>query len=78
MTDTTTLLLTAEELESLTGRKYPALQRRWLDQNGYRYEVGADGRNKLSRAYVETRLNGLQSRKTSPKLNFLDGQTAKT
>ena len=41
--------------DKLTGYKKPALQRRWLIQHGYRFDVRADGRPAVLAAQVEQR-----------------------
>lgn len=38
------MFLTPEDIIALTGYKKPALQRRWLVDNGYSFDVRADGR----------------------------------
>lgn len=53
-----TVFLTAEDLCSLTGYRKPALQRRWLFQNGYRFAVRADGRPAVLRSAIEASLTG--------------------
>jgi hypothetical protein len=47
------VFLTAEQVAELTGRKQPAAQRRWLDRNGVRYFVRADGRPAVREADLE-------------------------
>ena len=49
------MFLSTEDLEALTGYRKPALQRRWLVANGYRFDVRADGRPALLRSQVEAR-----------------------
>lgn len=49
------MFLTADQLGELTGYRKPALQRRWLVQNGYRFDVRADGRPAVLVAQVEAR-----------------------
>ena len=49
------MFLTQEELQQLTGYKKPALQRRWLIDNGYNFDIRADGRPIVSRAHFEAR-----------------------
>lgn len=43
MNPTTSPLLSAEDLIQLTGYRRPSFQRRWLDAQGIRYYVRADG-----------------------------------
>jgi hypothetical protein len=49
------VFLSPEDVEALTGYRKPALQRRWLVANGYRFDVRADGRPALLRSQVEAR-----------------------
>ena len=49
------MFLTADHLCELTGYRKPALQRRWLIQNGYKFDVRADGRPVVLMAQVEAR-----------------------
>ena len=41
------MFLTDDEIESLTGYKRPADQRRWLSSRGWAFEVRADGKNRV-------------------------------
>lgn len=41
------MFLTDPELQSLTGYKRPAEQRRWLTSHGWAFEVRADGKNRV-------------------------------
>ena len=49
------MFLTAQELRSLTGYQKPSLQRRWLTEHGYRFDVRADGRPAVLISQVEAR-----------------------
>ncbi len=49
------MFLTTENLRDLTGYRKPALQIRWLAENGYSFDVRGDGRPVVSRAYYEGR-----------------------
>lgn len=51
------LLLTPEELFELTGLQQHAAQRRWLESNGWRYEIDVRGRPKVARAYFERKMS---------------------
>ncbi len=42
-----TIFLSGEDLESLTGYKRPGDQRRWLAKHGWAFEVRADGKNRV-------------------------------
>jgi hypothetical protein len=52
------VFLTPTELLELTGYKKPALQRRWLVEHGYRFDVRADGRAVVLTAAIEKKLAG--------------------
>lgn len=49
------------DLRTLTGYTRPSAQLRWLRAHGWTYEVGGDGRPKVSRAYAERRLGAVDS-----------------
>ena len=49
------MFLTTEELRDLTGYQKPALQLRWLAENGYSFDVRCDGRPVVSRTHYEGR-----------------------
>lgn len=46
------MTLTADELAELTGYPSARGQRRWLDDNGWRYVVARDGSPRVARAYA--------------------------
>ena len=50
------MFLTPTELLELTGYKKPALQRRWLVEHGYRFDVRGDGRAVVLTAAIEKKL----------------------
>jgi hypothetical protein len=52
------LLLTADELEALTGYKLAAYQRKWLTARGWAFELSASGKPRVLRAHAEERLGG--------------------
>lgn len=52
------LLLTHAELADLTDYELPAWQRKWLDDRGWRYELGRGGKIKVARAYFDARMTG--------------------
>jgi hypothetical protein len=73
------MLLTRTDLESLTGYVRPSAQRRWLDARGWVYEIGADGRPKVLRSYVEQMMGGQTERtKRRPRLHLPHVQTSHT
>ena len=49
------IFLSVEELQELTGYQKPALQRRWLMQNGYQFDVRADAHPVVLEAQVRFR-----------------------
>jgi hypothetical protein len=59
------MFLTPDDLQQLTGYKKPALQRRWLVENGYSFDVRADGKPIVSRAYYESRHVPREARRPS-------------
>ena len=68
------MFLTADDIEELTGYKLPAKQRQWLAANGYSFDVRADGRPVVSRAYYESRHAPTKARRPSAmNLAALDG-----
>jgi hypothetical protein len=65
------VFLTAADLEQLTGYKKPALQRRWLIKNGYRFDVRADGRASVLSSQVMARQGGARERSAEPNWEAL-------
>ena len=61
--------LTPEELESLTGYKRAAAQRKWLEDNDLPYMEGGDGLKVLEQI-VLGRLGGTQQKKKEPQLRL--------
>jgi hypothetical protein len=59
------MFLSADDLRALTGYAKPSLQRRWLLEHGYRFDVRADGRPAVLVAQVEARQTADGSRITS-------------
>ena len=49
------MFLSRDELEQLTGYNRPGLQRRWLVDNDYRFDVRADGRAAVLKEQVHQR-----------------------
>jgi hypothetical protein len=70
------MFLSADELQELTGYKKPALQRRWLTQNGYQFDVRGDSRPAVLEAQVRLRqfkgLGNLANALEEPNLDALD------
>lgn len=69
------LLLTADEVAELSGYQKPSAQARWLRQNDFPFVMGGDGRPKVLRQVVETRLGGKSTeKKREPQLNLRSGR----
>ena len=67
------MFLTAEQIAQLTGYQKPALQRQWLAQNRYSFDVRADGRPMVSRAHYEAHhATRTVHRPSAPNLAALD------
>ena len=49
------MFLTVDQLKELTGYQKPALQRKWLLDNGYRFDVRNDGTPAFLVAQVQLR-----------------------
>ena len=66
------LCLTRDELTELTGRKQRAKIAEWLIDNGYKFDLAADGWPKVLRAAVEARLMPSQNKRkiTSAQPDF--------
>jgi len=60
------MFLTPDQLVKLTDYKRPSDQIRWLQENGYPFEIGSSGRPKVLARVLETRLEP----KGGPKLRF--------
>ena len=50
------MFLTDSDLQSLTGYKRPAEQRRWLASHGWAFEVRADGKNRVLIVEAEAKM----------------------
>jgi hypothetical protein len=74
------LFLTRDELADLTERKQKGKVIAWLVNNGYKFDLAADGWPKVLRAAVESKLMAASgkrtSRKTEPDFSAY-GQTTK-
>lgn len=55
------MLLTDEELESITGYVRHSAQARWLREHGWMFELAASGRPVVSRSYAEAKMGGANS-----------------
>lgn len=52
------MFLTQTELAELTERKRKGEQIAWLEANGYRYAIGANGHARVMREHIQARLCG--------------------
>lgn len=66
------MFLTPTELRELTGYQKPALQRRWLAEHGYRFDVRADGRAVVLIAAIEQKLAGRRTSGAEPDWSTLE------
>lgn len=64
------LFLSSEELKSLTDRKIPKAQMRWLVKHAYPFENSAAGKPKVLRALIIERLSNTEVSATSNEPNF--------
>lgn len=69
------MFLTEKELKDLTERVRPTAQRRWLTENGYPFETGADGHPKVLKSVVESKL-GVPTAKRRPQLRLKNSEAA--
>lgn len=67
------LTLTPDELYDLTGYKAGKRQRQWLAENGYSFDVRANGRPAVSRSHYEARHAPVKRRPSAMNLAALDG-----
>ena len=66
------MFLSPRELQELTGYQKPALQRRWLVEHGYRFDVRADGRAVVLTAAIEQKLAGRRTSGVGPDWSALE------
>lgn len=59
------MFLSSNDLIFLTGYKYAAKQISWLNERGYKYELGADGKPRVLISFVEGILGNRKSRQFS-------------
>lgn len=64
------LLLTADEMQDLTGFKTPARQVQWLHTKGWRFEVNGNRRPIVARKYAEKMLGCGAPEQVSYQPNF--------
>lgn len=65
------MFLTQDQIIDLTGRQKPVLQRRWLIEHGYKFEVRADGRPVVLASVIETKLGGRVVPRIRPDFSVL-------
>ncbi|MCY1308453.1 hypothetical protein D9M68_138980 [compost metagenome] len=65
------MFLTSDEVRDLTGRTRASAQIRWLDEHRFGYVIGADGRPKVLREVVLSRLGSNQQQKKEPRLRLI-------
>ena len=74
------MFLSADQLQQLTGYRKPTLQRRWLLDNGYHFDVRADGRPVVLVAQVTARqlkdLRGLPGVSEEPNFEALRSESS--
>jgi len=64
-----TMFLTPDEVQELTGYKYPSKQIQWLQREGFAFRVAADGKPRLLREAVIKALGGkcsVKEKRTEP------------
>ena len=61
------LFLTAADIQDLTGYQRAHDQIRWLRQRTFVFELGADGKPRILRSYVERRMGGAVESPPAPK-----------
>lgn len=57
------MFLTDEELETLTGYKRPADQRKWLTEHHWVFETARTGRPRILQDYAKNRLSGAEQKR---------------
>lgn len=65
-----TLFLTPEEVEQLTGFRAPARQVAWLREKGWRFEINGNRRAIAARKYAEKMLGCGTPEESSYRPNF--------
>lgn len=64
------MFMTQEEVADLTGRTRASAQIRWLDEHQLAYVIDANGRPKVLRDVVLSRLGSRQQQKKEPRLRL--------
>ncbi|RFA31314.1 hypothetical protein CAI21_01410 [Alkalilimnicola ehrlichii] len=75
------LFLSDDELYQLTARKRQSAQIRWLERNGVKFTLNAEGRPRILRSHIEKVLGGdARPTRTQPNvkalMDFTHGKTA--
>lgn len=70
------MFLSVEEIRTLTGKRRPSAQIRWLHDHGYKIDVNGLGQPVLSiREYHRRKSGAAYERQQEPHWEHLDGQT---
>lgn len=64
------MFMTAQEVADLTGYQKPSAQIRWLTAEKFGFVVGGDGRPKVLRDVVLSRLGAVKSSRKEPQLRL--------
>jgi hypothetical protein len=67
------MFMTDREIEEMTGLQRQSAQIRWLDRQGIRYVVNAEGRPRVLRSHLERVMDGSKSsaKRTQPNFDAL-------
>lgn len=65
------MLLSQNDLIELTDYELAAYQIKWLREHGWKFDVGASGRPKVSRAYFEQRM-GVVTQDVEPDFSIFE------
>lgn len=64
------LFLLSSEIEELTGLQQCSAQRRWLDANGWIYQIDVRGRPKIARIYFNKKMTAEKVEQTQELSNY--------
>lgn len=64
------MFLSPDDLHELTGRMRKGAQVAWLRHNRWRFVLDADGNPKVSRAYFDHRMTGIETPEPGARPNF--------
>ena len=66
------MFLTTDDLFILTGYQRPSAQRRWLEQNGWKFEIDGNGRPVVLRSHAEEHMGSpVKNRTIAPNFDAL-------